>query len=666
MILRPSRAVRTLAFSLGLASFATPALAQPQPTIATVDPHVKATVEASPPKIRLTWQTLEDVSALKVRRRPGATGNHAAGQWKVVADGLAADATSFEDTDVAPGQFYEYHVARSGTVSDGNAWVLSGIDAPFVEDPGVVAVVADASLSSAANVAIDRLVADLRAEGWDVERIAIAKTATPPELKTQLQALRAKHGARFRSAILLGGVPRAFSGVVMPDGHFDHEGAWPADAYYGDLDGTWNDTDGPRGVGVFKNAPGDGKFDPTFPPTDVDIAVGRIDTEKLPAFAPLTASDLLVRYLDANHAFRTGAKTYAERTWVTDTFGFAGGEAFGRIGYRDGAAIFGKAPETGQPFLDALDDDAGYLLAFGSGAGGPKSAAGVATTSDFVTRAPKAVVMGLFGSYFGDWSYDDNLMRAALVSPSPALATFWFGRPQYHVHALGALRTLGEAHLATQNDLGRSYTAGGPSSVHLALLGDPTLRLFVTRPPSALVATPVPTGVTLAWGPSPDLVAGYHVYRRAKDATGAWTRLTMTPLTTTTYTDYSAAMPAEHDYRVVAVRLRTTGSGRFIEHSGGPIVRAMALPPAPPPGDAGSDASAPSPDGGPNGPIGHGDASAEDGGASEPSDDGGGSGGCRLGRSDRGAESLAGLGAIVVALAIVARRTWRRRTPIAQ
>jgi len=44
--------------------------------------------------------------------------------------------------------------------------------------------------------------------------------------------------ANVKAVFLLGQIPLPYSGYLNPDGHSDHKGAWPADAYYADMDGS--------------------------------------------------------------------------------------------------------------------------------------------------------------------------------------------------------------------------------------------------------------------------------------------------------------------------------------------------------------------------------------------------------------------------------------------
>ncbi|MCL2625472.1 MAG: fibronectin type III domain-containing protein [Cystobacterineae bacterium] len=59
-----------------------------------------------------------------------------------------------------------------------------------------------------------------------------------------------------------------------------------------------------------------------------------------------------------------------------------------------------------EAYLRELESDDGYAFTFAIGGGSAQSVQGGPGTLDFVIRKPKAVFMGLFGSYFGDWGSD--------------------------------------------------------------------------------------------------------------------------------------------------------------------------------------------------------------------------------------------------------------------
>src|SRR5207248_1131072 len=96
-----------------------------------------------------------------------------------------------------------------------------------------------------------------------------------------------------------GHVPVPYSGLLNPDGHPNHLGAWPADAYYGDMDGLWTDTTvnyvgtdpgDPADTARLANVPGDGKFDQSTIPGVVRLNVGRVDLANLPGYLQYQSS----------------------------------------------------------------------------------------------------------------------------------------------------------------------------------------------------------------------------------------------------------------------------------------------------------------------------------------------------------------------------------------
>ena len=124
-----------------------------------------------------------------------------------------------------------------------------------------------------------------------------------------------------------------------------------------------------------------------------------------------------------------------------------------------------------------------------------KPAGGVATSGDFASRPSQAVFTMLFGSYFGDWDVADSFLRAPLAGhpDSLGLASMWVGRPQWHLYSMALGETLGYGARVTQNNAG--FSAGGyvvnhaGRGVHIALMGDPTLRLHPVAPVTDLTAS---------------------------------------------------------------------------------------------------------------------------------------------------------------------------------
>jgi len=458
---------------------------------------------------------------------------------------------------LAVGQRALYRVQRTQQNGlFGESMLLAGVEAPFTDDPGIVLVLVDETNAMLVRPQLDVLTADLLDDGFEVVLQSVPRAEAPPQVKARLAAALTTAAGRPLHVLFLGAVPRAFSGIQNPDGHPDHLGAWPADPYYADLTGlTFTDANA-GGVGAFTNDAGDGKFDQSYT-SPVECAVGRVDFERMPAFGPDAGTVQLARYLDKVHRFRIGAAPLPRRALVRPTFGYFSGEAFGRAGYRDGTAILGQEP-INAPFFPVLEDG-GVLLAWGDGPGSPTTCGNVTTTAELATRAAQTRFMGLFGSYFGDWNYQDGLLRAALGS-GETVTSLWYARPQVQLFALGGLESFGRAFSRDTNFMAR----GMP--VYQALLGDPTLRLFYPPRLSSLTAQPLLGFVRLQWAPytGSGALVGYHVYR---STTGAPIRLTSTPISATTLDDTNVMPLTSYRWRVVAVVRETTGSGTFLNHS---------------------------------------------------------------------------------------------------
>src|SRR5207244_7923993 len=131
----------------------------------------------------------------------------------------------------------------------------------------------------------------------------------------------------------------------------------------------------------------------------------------------------------------------------------------------------------------------------------------------------KTVFTMLMGSWLGDWDSEDNIMRGVLATHSMGLACSWSGRPHWFYHHLGIGETLGYSARVTQNNgpdgLYKNQINSAAAGVHVALMGDPTLRLHQVAPVSALQATSGNGAVNLSWSGSADNVVGYHIYRGA-------------------------------------------------------------------------------------------------------------------------------------------------------
>jgi len=527
---------------------------------------VTAEVRKSPPQIELRWPPDPKATGYSIYRKTPS-----AGSWGDERAELCDRETRYVDSDVEVGVAYEYKVQKASQAGDktfkGTGYLLAGIEVPLKDRRGTVILVVDGAHAGPLAEPLARLERDLRGDGWRVIRHDVVPGSRPSDVKKLIREDYEADRRNVRSVFLFGRVPVPYSGDFNPDGHPDHRGAWPADAYYGDMDDEWADAavDSPKASREEnRNVPGDGKFDPTFLPHDLELEVGRVDLSQMPAFGKSEA-ELLRRYLDKDHAFRHGKLDAERRGLICDQFGDFRGEAFVGSGWRNFAPLVGDAQLRAADWFTSLGKDS-YLVAQGSGAGGFQSCAGVGTTADFAAKPTRAVFTILFGSYFGDWDSRDNLLRAPLAAESHGLVSMWAGRPHWYLHPLALGETIGGVTRLTQNNQGLYVPTGKfTHGVHVALMGDPTLRLHRVAPPTELTLQADGASVRLAWKPSPEADATYHVYHAAQEK-GPYVRLTDSPIRETRYVP---GTPQPGVYMVRAVRLETGASGSYVNASQG-------------------------------------------------------------------------------------------------
>ena len=565
---------------------------------------VEAKVQSTPnPAIILSWNKDDRAESYAVfRKDPTMHSWSDQAEWGNAIANLGKDDLTYTDENVTSGIAYEYQILKVCTpagiitlnlgVTDtvtsyfGSGYVLSGINVSPVLSRGTVILLIDSTMMMPLSAEIARLEQDLKKELWTViKRSAPRATAFNPEAVTTTKeiifSIIEKNPNELYSILLLGRIPVPYSGLMAPDGHSpDHVGAWPADVYYADFDGEWSDesinSSGASRV-ENKNVPGDGKFDKSQNDADIKYPVGRIDFYNLTSFAE-TELQLLKRYLDKNHAFRSGAIKPVYEATVDDNFG-AYGEGFSGSAYRGFGGLVGKDNIVAN--REFLDSTITTMFSYGCGAGSYTSCAGVGGIAEFSKRPITSIFTMIFGSYFGDWDSKDNVMRSVVASRGTVLTTGWAARPHWFFHPMGLGKPIGEVLLGAQNNTqqympsiyvtnrypGGVYYQVAPRGTHIALIGDPTLRMTSNMP----IETPKNIGVTstvsaqIDWESVPN-ANGYLVYKSSSEA-GPFEALTPSPITETTFNDYKANWKQDVVYQVRAVMLRETKSGSFYEVS---------------------------------------------------------------------------------------------------
>lgn len=559
-----------------------------------------ATPFSSPPKIALSW--VADPYAVSYtisRKAPGDTA------WKKLAS-LAGNATGYNDSTAAPHTVYEYQVEKSGSQEvtySGFGYVQAAIDAPLVDHRGKVILLVDSTYATDLSAELARLEQDLVGDGWSVVRRDVARDASVATIKSIVVNIYNSDPANVTALFLFGHIAVPYSGALAPDGHASHKGAWPADVYYADVNGKWSDisttfvstaTDiSPEERDRLTNVPRDGKFDPSTIPSAVELELGRVDFADMPGYLSWQANptfpselDLLRNYLNKDHAYRTRAVTLPRRGLLEQFLGMRNGEAFAATGYRACSAFFAAGTDVLTDLNVQTNDQPGiwvptlasntYLWAYGDGAGSYASVSGLgnagnyntATSVEIVSNDVKAAFFTFFGSWLGDWNTQDNFLRAALATPTYGLAAVWSGRPHWFFHPMALGETIGYCARLTQNNdkTYRNQVNNFTRGIHVALQGDPTLRLHPVLPPTQLQGSAAAGSATLSWTGSAEADLGYHVYR-ASASGGPYVRLTATPVASTSYTDPTA--PAGATYMVRAVRLETSASGTYENASQG-------------------------------------------------------------------------------------------------
>ena len=550
----------------------------PPSTIAPYTLELEATVSESPVSITIEWPKETGVTNYEVYRK-----NKDATSWgsilATVPFNAGATTYTYVDTNVSVGTGYDYRVVKnnSGSPSIAYGYIYAGIKLPVVESRGKLILVVDNTYESTLATEINELKADLAGDGWTVLTHYVARNATKPSVKALIQADYAADPTNVKAVLLLGKVPVPYSGQLKPDGHANHLGAWPTDQYYGDMSDEWTDIETwPNSSDSRQtNIAGDGKFDQSNPPSEIDLQVGRIDLSGMTAFASQTETQLLQQYLAKNHNYKHKVISPTKRGVLLDGFGVYGGEAFALGGWRNFSALFGSANITSSMsnYFNTLSTDS-YAWTFAVGPGNSSSLGGLGTTVNYVTNAPRSVFNMFFGSYFGDWEYNNSFMKAPLASAGWGLVSVWTARPQWHMYHMALGEPVGYSARLTQNSTSLfqslSILRDYDGQVHTTLLGDPTLRTDIVSPVSNVVAAhTTENNVDITWTASADSgLSGYHIYRSTSQY-GPYTKVTSSPVVGTSHTDTVPYEGGTFYYMVRAVKLESTVSGSYYNQSQG-------------------------------------------------------------------------------------------------
>lgn len=544
---------------------------------ADLGPHdysveLTAQVAENPNRITLRWTGDTNATTYFIRRKLlGAT------DWNDLG-AVPGSALNWADGSADVGIAYEYQVSKATTLGiTGYGYICAAIKRAPVETRGRLILLVESSLAGALPGELAQLQQDLVGDGWTVLRHDVPQTASPPEVKALIKADFDGDRANTKAVFLFGHIAVPYSGNISADSHEDHVGAWPADVFYGEFDGSWTDTTVNHTDTSVPNVPGDGKYDQNRPPGTVRLQIGRVDLSNLTCFANKTPAryevDLARQYLAKDHYFRHGKFAIKRRALIFDRQ-YRGLEKEPQTcaAWRSFPGFFGPdqvrviGPYEYFPTLGSES----YLWSYCVSGGSYYGSDYIGTSDAWALNEPKVVFTSFLGSYFGEWNRESDFLRAPLGTSGYTLTCIFSGQPQWILHPMSMGEPIGYTAMLTQNNsphgLYPPQVNGGASEVHVALMGDPTLRMHPVSSPSNLRRAIDGQGVHLNWSPSEDsAVLGYYVYR-ATSLNGPFSHY-ISFVSAPSFTD--AAGGSGDVYMVRAVKLEETPSGSYYNLSQG-------------------------------------------------------------------------------------------------
>ncbi len=521
--------------------------------------QITASVQQSPARVTLSWTVHANATGYTIYKKAKNAGN-----WTSIA-GVGSTVTQYVDNSVSWDSAYEYRV-RKATVNPnpiGEGYIYVGLNTAPIHDRGSILLVIDSTFISSCQNELTTLMDDISADGWEVLTKYFNRTTKDVFVKDYIKGT-AQSIPSLNAVFIIGHIAVPYSGNMAPDGHTpDHLGAWPADLYYAELNGTWtdniiNNSNGSRAA--TKNIIGDGKWDQSTLPSSTELQISRIDFYDMPAFGK-TEAELMKSYLNRAHQYKTGNLAVIKRGLIDDNFpGYD--EAFAANGWRNFSPLVNSSNIKKLDFISTLNKDF-YQWAYGCGAGSYKKATGIGYTDSFANNNTNAIFTMLFGSYFGDWDNRDNFLRAPLCSSTPALTSCWAGRPNWFFHHMALGEHIGYSAFISQNNTGvYSPTGIYATGVYANLHGDLTLRTDYFKSATNLQLTNVAgKGAVLNWTASTEPgVTGYYVYM-AESKYGKYQKRSDL-ITGTTFTD-SIGIDGLKWYMVRAVKVEQTPSGTY-------------------------------------------------------------------------------------------------------
>ena len=169
----------------------------------------------------------------------------------------------------------------------------------------------------------------------------------------------------------------------------------------------------------------------------------------------------------------------------------------------------------------------------------------------------------------------NSFLRAPLASGT-VLTNCWAGRPHWQFHQMAMGYNIGYCGNKIQNNTNTYVTTNlSPGYfgrwIHIALMGDPSLRMHYIAPPNTVIVTEDLNNVMhVNWSASAETVDGYHVFRK-RTTDVDWTMVNPTLVTGLNFDDPTIVVGGNYEYMVRAARDQQTASGTYQNMSLGNI-----------------------------------------------------------------------------------------------
>ena len=446
------------------------------------------------------------------------------------------------------------------------------------EQKGRILILLDDLLHQNIESTLEEYKRTLIGDGWKVSIMTVDPDTTIGSVKDAITQLYNTSGD-LRTVFILGEVPIPFSGSnIGPDGHWQTRGAWMADSYYADLDGTWTDATATTSIAQNErhhNEPGDGKFDQNTVPSAVELEIGRIHFENMTIFEE-SREELYIRYLQKNMNYRKGL-VVAEN----DYFLHANTAAFPQSMHKAMNLINGTAPSNkkymqvgNKVVLDHLPlESYHYASINGFGAPSGQSINGRVSSSNFKNDSLQAIFVSLAASNIGNWSNNSNLLNAACASKGTTIMANWsvFTLPLQYLYSGQTYGYCWKQAMSPNLALYANWNGFGhsTSTVSHNLVGDPSLKFMVTPPVDEVNLIANELNIEISWiNPTNDpLIQGYNIYR-ASDLDGDFEKINDTLINDNLFIDHDPIF-GNNLYMVRTQRLDSSMVASYFTYSNG-------------------------------------------------------------------------------------------------